>query len=73
MNDLISKKEAIKIFLDEGMPTAAVYIERMKPAQPFVKCSDCKFGIPCGKQIMCELMEYIHFERNDFCSQGVAK
>lgn len=34
MSDLISKKEAIDMFLSEGMPTAAVYIERMKSAQP---------------------------------------
>lgn len=33
-DDLISRKAAIKMFLNEGMPTAAVYIERMKPAQP---------------------------------------
>lgn len=33
MNDVISRKDAIKMFLDEGMPTAAVYIERMPPAQ----------------------------------------
>lgn len=34
MNDLISRQSAIKMFLDEGMPTAAVYIERMEPAHP---------------------------------------
>lgn len=73
MNDVISRKGAINMFLNEGMPTAAVYIERMPPAQPFVTCSDCKFGVPCGRMIMCELMDYIKFERNDFCSQGVAK
>lgn len=37
MDDLISRKAAINLFLAEGMPTAAVYIERMPPAQPEVK------------------------------------
>lgn len=34
MNDLISRKATINFFLAEGMPTAAVYIERMPPVQP---------------------------------------
>lgn len=40
MNDLISRQAAIKMFLDEGMPTAAVYIERMPPAQSSILTND---------------------------------
>lgn len=32
-NDLISRKAAIDLFLSEGMPTAAAYIDRMPPAE----------------------------------------
>lgn len=32
--DLISRKALIDFFLAEGMPTAAVYTERIPPAQP---------------------------------------
>ncbi len=33
-NDSISRKAAIDLFLSEGMPTAAAYIDRMPPAEP---------------------------------------
>lgn len=34
MSDLISRQTAIYFFLDKGMITAAIYVERMPSAQP---------------------------------------
>lgn len=53
MNDLINRNAAIKMFLDEGMSTAAVYIERMPPAHPGIEelsCSGCKWEFETAKE-----------------------
>lgn len=39
MDDLISRQDAIDLFLAEGMITAAVYVERMSSAQQWILCS----------------------------------
>lgn len=40
MDDLISRQDAIDLFLAEGMITAAVYVERMSSAQQWILCSE---------------------------------
>ncbi len=43
MDDLISRQAAIDFFKDQGMITAAIYMERMPSAQPeIVRCRECK-------------------------------
>lgn len=73
-DDLISRQAAIKTLLDEGLITAAVYIEHMPSAGVIIKCNECKHWdiewIPaCGEGHYCPMIDHVMLA-DQWCCYG---
>jgi hypothetical protein len=44
-----------------------------KQSLEIVRCKDCAYGELLPDKVRCELMDYLPFDFEDFCSEGVKR
>lgn len=77
MNDFISRQAAIDALIEWygcEPPDIGAFeniIEKMPPAQPVIRCKDCKFYIPMNRETktgICNLTMHQNFGDDWFCA-----
>ena len=73
MDDLISRQAAIDTLyhVDEYNGRSIEAIRNLPPAQPVIRCKDCKFYIPMNRETktgICNLTMHQNFGDDWFCA-----